>query len=75
MKKTVFYLTAAAAGLLWYTTAGDRQALAEVQSGNAALVCELVTGTQQVEKSSVLSFDGERWFFKNGSAKNCLVIR
>lgn len=45
----------------------ERRALERVQTGEVQLICN----DRVIEPSLVVDYDGDRWYFTNGSMKNC----
>lgn len=45
----------------------ERRALERVQTGEVQLICN----DKVIEPSLVVDYDGDRWYFTNGSMKNC----
>jgi len=54
----------------------QRELLAQVQSGQVTLECELHrSGVVKIDPAKVVDFADGRWFFVNGSAQSCTVTR
>ena len=76
--KIIALTTAAIAALLAAyvaTVRQDNQMAESVRNGAAELYCEFRDGRRKVEPDKVESFSDGRWFFSNGSAVNCAVIK
>lgn len=76
MRLIAFTIAAAATlAALYLIDAGSRATLRQVQEGQLALWCKFNDGRRQVPADKVTDFYEGRWYFTNGSAKNCEVTR
>lgn len=53
----------------------ERRVFKEVKSGQALLVCNMFDGERVIDPEYIEGNDGGVWFFNNGSAKNCEIVR
>lgn len=66
-------LLVAALAIMWATSVNDRKTLELATSGKAVLYCLMSDGWRQIPADKIKAFDGERWVFTNGSARQCEV--
>ncbi len=62
------------ASLLAYVAIDEVKMVNDVKSGALSLECDIQgKGSVVIPPSRVKDFDGERWYFDNGSAVSCAV--
>lgn len=61
--------------LILYPDHQDRNITKQVKSGKYELQCQFRDGWRHVTPDKIDSFIDGRWFFTNGSATNCTMLK
>lgn len=61
--------------LILYPDHQDRTITKQVKSGEYELQCQFRDGRRRVSPDKIDSFIDGRWFFTNGSATNCTMLK
>lgn len=61
--------------LILYPDHQDRTITKQVKSGEYELQCQFRDGWRRVTPDKIDSFIDGRWFFTNGSATNCTMLK
>lgn len=61
--------------VLFYLDGEDRNITKQVKSGEYELQCQFRDGWRHVTPDKIDSFIDGRWFFTNGSATNCTMLK
>ena len=61
--------------LILYADHQDRNITKQVKSGKYELQCQFRDGWRHVTPDKIDSFIDGRWFFTNGSATNCTMLK